>query len=207
MNRSTLPDGTVFIAVGAILGAFGTAISLLWRGIVACLLHRSVDGALPLLNTQRMTRLLLLFRPLPPRSTSTRIGNRRLHLLSVLPLDAAKEERTVARFLRLLPAKRTYSSLLPLLGGMGGSSNRDSRFLPLVSTLRPRRCPATATETQSACQTSDQVQEVILAAMGPSPPDSPAARATPVPRISAPALSISTGHRVAGLLVRIWTIF
>ncbi|KAL2016706.1 hypothetical protein VTK56DRAFT_3169 [Thermocarpiscus australiensis] len=44
MNHSTLPDGTVFIAVGAILGAFGLAI-LAWRAIVACLLHRSVERA------------------------------------------------------------------------------------------------------------------------------------------------------------------
>ncbi|KAB5563097.1 hypothetical protein GE09DRAFT_1056818 [Coniochaeta sp. 2T2.1] len=44
MNRSTLPDGTVFIAVGAILGLFGVAI-LLWRGIVAYLLKRSVEKA------------------------------------------------------------------------------------------------------------------------------------------------------------------
>ncbi|KAK4127356.1 hypothetical protein N657DRAFT_564650 [Parathielavia appendiculata] len=44
MNHSTLPDGTVFIAVGAILGAFGVAI-LVWRAIVACLLHRSVERA------------------------------------------------------------------------------------------------------------------------------------------------------------------
>ncbi|KAK4138760.1 hypothetical protein BT67DRAFT_21237 [Trichocladium antarcticum] len=44
MNHSTLPDGTVFIAVGAILGAFGLAV-LAWRGIVACLLHRSVGRA------------------------------------------------------------------------------------------------------------------------------------------------------------------
>ncbi|KAJ2901506.1 uncharacterized protein MKZ38_001734 [Zalerion maritima] len=44
MQTSSLPDGTVFIAVGAILGAFGAAI-LIWRGIVACLLHRSVERA------------------------------------------------------------------------------------------------------------------------------------------------------------------
>ncbi|SPO00661.1 related to CSI2 protein [Cephalotrichum gorgonifer] len=44
MDRSTLPNGTVFIAVGAILGAFGLAI-LVWRAIVACLLHRSVARA------------------------------------------------------------------------------------------------------------------------------------------------------------------
>lgn len=39
-----MPDGTVFIAVGAILGAFGLAI-LLWRAIIACMLHRSVEKA------------------------------------------------------------------------------------------------------------------------------------------------------------------
>lgn len=44
MQHSTLPDGTVFIAVGAILGAFGVAI-LLWRFIVSCMLHRSVQRA------------------------------------------------------------------------------------------------------------------------------------------------------------------
>lgn len=44
MQTSSLPDGTVFIAVGAILGAFGAAV-LIWRGIVACLLHRSVERA------------------------------------------------------------------------------------------------------------------------------------------------------------------
>ncbi|KAL2118260.1 hypothetical protein VTJ04DRAFT_7920 [Mycothermus thermophilus] len=44
MNHSTLPDGTVFIAVGAILGAFGLAV-LLWRAILACMLHRSIKNA------------------------------------------------------------------------------------------------------------------------------------------------------------------
>ena len=44
MQRSSLPNGTVFIAVGAILGTFGLAI-LVWRAIVACLLHRSVERA------------------------------------------------------------------------------------------------------------------------------------------------------------------
>lgn len=44
MQVSTLPDGTVFICVGAILGAFALAL-LLWRAIIACLLHRSVEKA------------------------------------------------------------------------------------------------------------------------------------------------------------------
>lgn len=44
MQTSDLPEGTVFIAVGAILGAFGAAV-LIWRAIVVCLLHRSVKRA------------------------------------------------------------------------------------------------------------------------------------------------------------------
>jgi hypothetical protein len=44
MKHSSAPDGTVFIAVGAILGAFGLAL-LLWRVISGILLHRSVERA------------------------------------------------------------------------------------------------------------------------------------------------------------------
>lgn len=44
MQKSNLPQGTVFIAVGAILGAFAVAI-LIWRIVVSYLLHRSVRRA------------------------------------------------------------------------------------------------------------------------------------------------------------------
>ncbi|CAN8095996.1 unnamed protein product [Discula destructiva] len=44
MQVSSLPDGTIFIVVGAILGAFGLAV-LLWRAIIAYMLHRSVEKA------------------------------------------------------------------------------------------------------------------------------------------------------------------
>ncbi|KAK3351741.1 hypothetical protein B0H65DRAFT_132741 [Neurospora tetraspora] len=44
MKHSSLPDGTVFICVGAILGAFGLAV-VIWRTVIACLLHRSVERA------------------------------------------------------------------------------------------------------------------------------------------------------------------
>ncbi|PNY28389.1 Uncharacterized protein TCAP_01689 [Tolypocladium capitatum] len=50
MQQSKMPDGTVFIAVGAILGALGLAI-LIWRGIVSLLLHRSVERAAKAQNT------------------------------------------------------------------------------------------------------------------------------------------------------------
>ncbi|KAF2405609.1 hypothetical protein EJ06DRAFT_546046 [Trichodelitschia bisporula] len=44
MQKSSLPEGTVFIAVGSVLGALAFAV-FLWRGIVAWQLHRSVRRA------------------------------------------------------------------------------------------------------------------------------------------------------------------
>ncbi|KAG6010758.1 hypothetical protein E4U21_004146 [Claviceps maximensis] len=44
MQQSSLPDGTVFIVVGAILGALGLAL-LLWRSFATLMLHRSVERA------------------------------------------------------------------------------------------------------------------------------------------------------------------
>ncbi|KAI5795230.1 hypothetical protein EDC01DRAFT_77381 [Geopyxis carbonaria] len=44
MQRSSLPEGTVFIAVGAGLGFFALVV-LAWRGLVAWSLHRSVKRA------------------------------------------------------------------------------------------------------------------------------------------------------------------
>ncbi|KAG6118527.1 hypothetical protein E4U13_000134 [Claviceps humidiphila] len=44
MHQSTLPDGTVFIVVGAILGALGLAL-LIWRSFASLMLHRSVERA------------------------------------------------------------------------------------------------------------------------------------------------------------------
>ncbi|MCJ1257073.1 hypothetical protein MMC24_004898 [Lignoscripta atroalba] len=44
MQKSSLPEGTVFICVGAALGFFGMAV-LAWRGLVAWSLHRSVRRA------------------------------------------------------------------------------------------------------------------------------------------------------------------
>ncbi|KAL9079361.1 MAG: hypothetical protein Q9157_001748 [Trypethelium eluteriae] len=44
MQKSSLPEGTVFICVGAILGFLGFCV-LAWRGLVAWSLHRSVKRA------------------------------------------------------------------------------------------------------------------------------------------------------------------
>jgi hypothetical protein len=58
MRVSTLPEGTVFIVVGAILGFLAMSV-LLWRGLVAWSLHRSVKRAA---MQQNMSDTKALFR-------------------------------------------------------------------------------------------------------------------------------------------------
>ncbi|EPE32889.1 hypothetical protein GLAREA_05901 [Glarea lozoyensis ATCC 20868] len=63
MQKSTLPEGTVFIAVGSILGFMALGV-LLWRALVAWSLHRSVKRAA---MHQNMTDSKALFRtPVAP---------------------------------------------------------------------------------------------------------------------------------------------
>lgn len=63
MQVSNLPEGTVFIVVGAILGFLAMSV-LLWRGLVAWSLHRSVKRAA---MQQNMSDTKALFRtPAPP---------------------------------------------------------------------------------------------------------------------------------------------
>jgi len=65
MQQSTMPDGTVFIVVGAILGFMAMSV-LLWRGLIAWSLHRSVKRA-ALAQHTAMNDTKTLFRPGPPQ--------------------------------------------------------------------------------------------------------------------------------------------
>ena len=47
MQKSSLPEGTVFICVGAVLGFFAMVV-IAWRGLVVCALHRSTRRSSPL---------------------------------------------------------------------------------------------------------------------------------------------------------------
>lgn len=125
MNHSTLPDGTVFIAVGAILGLFG-AVVLVWRGILACLLHRSVERATlaqHMVNDKNSVYPKYLEREnSPPR-------------YGAAAAVAAVTNRALKKPHRPIPsttASQTnlfFSPTANPVGGAGGAS-RDSRFLP-----------------------------------------------------------------------------
>ncbi|KAI9882193.1 MAG: Golgi transport complex subunit 3 [Watsoniomyces obsoletus] len=59
MKQSTLPEGTVFIVVGAFLGFLGFSV-LAWRGLVAWSVHRSVARAA---REQNMADSKVMLRP------------------------------------------------------------------------------------------------------------------------------------------------
>jgi hypothetical protein len=124
MQRSSLPEGTVFICVGAILGAFGAAI-LVWRGIVACLLHRSVERAA---LAQQSANEKATF-PAPP-APFYKYTDRE----SSVSLAGAPAGRGTRRTNRgpIPSATPSQSNLFfsPTAPSLGGAGNRDSRFLP-----------------------------------------------------------------------------
>ncbi|KAK1829650.1 vacuolar membrane protein [Podospora conica] len=129
MNHSTLPDGTVFIAVGAILAAFGLAV-IIWRGVVACLLHRSVERAS---QAQHAATDKAASFPAPPG-----------HVYSFVERDSSPVHGSAAALLTGRPQKKSHKTGIPSstpsqtnlffsptaapVGGVGAS--RDTRFLP-----------------------------------------------------------------------------
>ncbi|KAK4453238.1 vacuolar membrane protein [Podospora aff. communis PSN243] len=135
MNHSTLPDGTVFIAVGAILGAFGVAI-IAWRGIVACLLHRSVERAA---LAQHVANDKASSFPAPPAQfykflerDPSPISGAAAALGGALGGRSRKSHHGVPSVASASQTNLFFSPTAAPVGGAGlaSASNRDSRFLP-----------------------------------------------------------------------------
>ncbi|RYO89299.1 hypothetical protein DL766_000936 [Monosporascus sp. MC13-8B] len=124
MKPHNVPEGTFFIAVGAVLGAFGAAI-LLWRAVVAWQLHRSVKRA-AVAQTMSNDKLAFAAPPGPfykfaePESDPS--------------LANANAGRGVRRTQRgPIPSSTPSQANLffsPTAPGANHAGNRESRFLP-----------------------------------------------------------------------------
>ncbi|KAL2875333.1 hypothetical protein SGCOL_009496 [Colletotrichum sp. CLE4] len=132
MHRSSAPQGTVFIAVGSILGAFGLGI-LIWRGIIACLLHRSVARAA---NAQYVANDKQSF-PAPPAQFYKYTD--RESTPSLVPNGGRGVRRTQRGPIPSATPSQSNLFFSPTAAGGGNSNtnnnnnsatNRDSRFLP-----------------------------------------------------------------------------
>ncbi|KAF2112453.1 hypothetical protein BDV96DRAFT_497857 [Lophiotrema nucula] len=134
---SNLPDGTVFICVGAALGFFG-AMVLVWRGLVAWSLHRSVKRAAMAQNLADMKAMSAVPGG-KKRGMYNVVGassNMSLDRLSAAPMSTSKPAKPFASAGNAgTPPKASASSLFfsPTAGGATGlrdSVNRSSNYLP-----------------------------------------------------------------------------
>ncbi|CZT07993.1 hypothetical protein WAI453_002326 [Rhynchosporium graminicola] len=191
MQQSTLPDGTVFIIVGAILGFMAFSV-LLWRGLVAWSLHRSVKRAS---EHQNMADTKALFRtPAAPVSFYKYSDNNRDSTISLSGLGGGKGGKKGARP-TTAPGGPSTSSLFfsPTAGaagagGLGQPGNRGSSYLPAGYYASGSSNIAGGNNSvhvggsghQPAISLSNlgpQSQGYSRArSMGPSPPDSPLMR-------------------------------
>lgn len=135
MQKSNLPDGTVFICVGAILAFFGAAV-LAWRGLVAWSLHRSVKRAALAQHLADIKAMSAV--PGKKRGMYNVVGaNSTMSLdhLSAAPLGSSKGGKPFAQAPGGTPP-RSQTSLFfsPTAGGATGLrdsvANRSSNYLP-----------------------------------------------------------------------------
>ncbi|KAL4728534.1 hypothetical protein ACLX1H_005283 [Fusarium chlamydosporum] len=122
MRHSSAPDGTVFIAVGAILGALGLGI-LLWRLIVGILLHRSVARAAKAQHDE--TAKTAFPAPPAPFYKYTDTG-------STMSLSAGRGVRRTNRgpVLSSTPSASNLFFSPTAVASNNGPGNRGSSFLP-----------------------------------------------------------------------------
>ncbi|KAJ4301010.1 hypothetical protein N0V90_003099 [Kalmusia sp. IMI 367209] len=135
MQKSDLPDGTVFICVGAILAFFGASI-LIWRALVAWSLHRSVQNAARAQTVADMKDMSAvpggnkrgMYNMLGASSTMS------LDHLSAAPTGTSKPLKPFASTTTSTPPKSNSLFFSPTAGGSTGLrdsvANRSSSYLP-----------------------------------------------------------------------------
>lgn len=172
MQHSSAPQGTVFIAVGAILGAFMLAI-LIWRAIVGFLLHRSVERAA---QAQHAENAKAGF-PAPPAPFYKYSDH-----TSQMSLSAGRGVRRTNR--GPIPSSNPSVSNLffsPTAAATGGGvgSNRGSTFLPSGFYAAGNSAPGghehsiSLTNLRPDSSRGGPFANPSRNTLNPSPPDSP----------------------------------
>lgn len=212
MKHSSLPDGAVFIVVGAIMGAFGAAI-LIWRAVIAYLLHRSIARAALAQHLANDKAPYASASTVPLYKYSDHDSS--LHLGGAGlggGLGGAAAGRGVRRTNRgptpsATPSQTNlfFSPTAP--GAAGGANNRDSRLLPSGFYAAGAGVPGGAPHAHGHSHSHGQsISMTNMSSMrpdsfvntrptgGPSPPDSPnygPLRAVGNPNMSGSSVSLN----------------
>lgn len=202
MQTSNLPDGTVFIVVGAILGFMAVSV-LLWRGMVAWALHRSVKRAA---SQQNMDDKNALFRtPGPPPAPFYKYSDRDSTIsLSGLGHKSKKSNRPGTGGANASTSNLFFSPTAGAAGGGVGPGNRGSNYLP--SGYYAAGASA-AGNGQGHVPIGGHNQSISMSAlrpesqgygrarsMGHSPPDSPGLSAERGHMASSSTLNLNQGY-------------
>lgn len=136
MQKSDLPDGTVFICVGAVLAFLGVAV-LAWRGLVAWSLHRSVKRAALAQNLADMKAMSAVpgGKKRGMYNVVNASSNMSLDRLSAAPTGTSRPPKPFASNNTGTPPKAASSLFFsPTAGGSTGLRdsvvNRSSTYLP-----------------------------------------------------------------------------
>lgn len=182
MQKSDLPDGTVFICVGAILAFFGAAV-LAWRGLVAWSLHRSVKRAAMAQNMADIKAMSAV--PGKKRGMYNVVGAS--STMSLDHLNAAPIGKSSKAFAGA-PGQKSASSLFfsPTAGGAAGIRDsvaaRSSTYLPAGYYASGNAAPAAGSpQMHIGGQNPNNLSALSLstpgnrfsARSGMSPPESP----------------------------------
>ncbi|PYI20630.1 hypothetical protein BO99DRAFT_401765 [Aspergillus violaceofuscus CBS 115571] len=181
MQKSNIPEGTLFIAVGAVLGAIGLAI-LAWRGIVAWSVNRSVRQAAMTRSSESKGLLRSKRRKSRTRRSSSAGPGVALDKLSgVGTHQHHRHSHHSHRQHRTSKGPSANSGLFfsPTAGMQHGSGNRRSSYLPAgyYNANNVGTTPRTQDARYSAADLTGlggpQAQGYAPTGSVPSPPESP----------------------------------
>lgn len=123
-QQSTLPEGTVFIAVGAILGFFALSV-MLWRALVVWSLHRNVKRAA---MQQNKSTAKAAFRSPPPPFYQFKDRESTISLGGLGPKSGKKNPRPTTA--TGMPNQSLFFSPTAGASGVANPGNRASNYLP-----------------------------------------------------------------------------
>ncbi|KAF4630011.1 hypothetical protein G7Y89_g8124 [Cudoniella acicularis] len=201
MQQSNLPEGTVFIAVGAILGFMAMSV-LLWRGLVAWSLHRSVKRAA---LQQNMTDTKTLFStPAAPFYKDYHDRDSTISLSGLGPKSGRKGGRPTTGGGAHPSQGSLFFSPTAAAGGLNTSGNRGSNYLPAGYYAAGAASPGNA---QSHIPVGGHGPAISLSnlgpasagygrarSIGPSPPDSPSLLASRGHMASSSTVNLTHGY-------------
>ncbi|KIH94496.1 hypothetical protein SPBR_06008 [Sporothrix brasiliensis 5110] len=176
MQHSNLPDGTVFIAVGAILGGFAAAL-LVWRAVVAYLLHRSIARAALAQHAANdkapFAPAAAPFYKYSDRESSLNVGAAGAGSVAGSGRGVRRTNRGPTPSATPSQTNLFFSPTAPGASGMGAGGNRDSRLLPSGFYAAGTASPAGAAQGQAINMSNLRPDSRHGRNIGPSPPDSP----------------------------------